>query len=219
MVLIYVEGLPWAGKSTIIKALEESKKSVIHELGRVLSKNEFPWNWKTTQEIHEIDTWFIEKENLRYKPGWENNKNGSNIFFDRSFLSHLSYGYAYGILKWLPSFPWTIKLYDEAIKNNKVLIPDFILNISVSPELSIERQLQRTKDNPTKALPEFRRNNKFLNDILYWYSKLFPCLSSITLDIDWRLPTKEQIDFLLNFWFEQKNHTKIDLQKYLDSLR
>jgi thymidylate kinase len=181
-------------------------------LGRVISPSEFPWNWNTAEEIHQIDERFINKESLRYP---DILRNDYNIFFDRSILSHLTYAYAYWRYKGLSSFVQTVKLYEKSLADWSNLLPDYILNIQISPDISIQRQLQRTKDRPQKALPEFRRNEDFLNDLLCAYSKVFECFDWKIIHLDGNLSTEDQLEYILNFDFSEVPSKQLDLKKYL----
>ncbi len=63
--MIFIEGLPGAGKTTLIRLLEKQGRDIEHELGHVIPASEFPGNGETIEAILGIDDWFINKEKAR----------------------------------------------------------------------------------------------------------------------------------------------------------
>lgn len=59
---------------------------------------------KRLKKLKKIDNWFINKEEWRMS-------DLSKRFFDRSYLTHLSYAYAYSNWISLPSFKLTVNRY------------------------------------------------------------------------------------------------------------
>ena len=216
MVIInYIEGLTCAWKSLLTKALEKEWEKVQHELWRVLNKSDFPGDWKNLEEIFKIDRRFIEQEQKRGINWQEKEK----IFFDRSFLTHLTYAYAYSKHTKIPSFEWTIRLYQEAIEYKKLIIPDTIVDIIISSENSIKRQENKIQANPQKALPTFWRDKFFLNNILYAYTKLYEAYNWLVIQLDSNLSTSEKLNKVLNFWIQKGRNLKLDLEDYLSKLK
>lgn len=211
----YVEWLPCAWKSLLIKQLEKNKENVVHELWRVLNKNEFPWNGKNVDEINVIDNRFIDKESKRYEVVTPLKK---NIYFDRSFLTHLAYAYAYSRFMNIPSLKNTVKLYENALNDKKLIIPDTIINISIPSEISIQRQEEKMNINPSKALPFFWRNKKFLDDLFYAYSKLYECYSWRLIDIDGKLSTEEKLEQVMKLPNDSVESSNLDLEVYLSKI-
>lgn len=214
MEIAYIEWLPCAGKSFLIKALEQESKHIIHELGRVLDKSEFPWDGKTVQEIKNIDHRFIQKEHERglNLPEWK------TIYFDRSFFTHLTYAYAYSRLLKIPSFQTTVELYQKAIDENKLMVPNLTIDINISSEDSILRQNHKIQANPRKALPWFWRDKDFLNDILDAYISLYKNYTWSLITIDAWFTTEEKLKKVLNFDFTSADWPKLDLEHYLSNL-
>ena len=214
-VINYVEWLPCAGKSLLIKALEKNKCEVVHELWRVLDKKDFPWNWKSLEEIKNIDNWFIDKEWNRYI--WLPSSS-KNVYFDRSFLTHLTYAYAYSRFMNIPSFKDTVLKYKQAIDDGYLLSPDVIINIKVPSDISIQRQNGKIAQDPNKALPYFWRNKQFLNDLLYAYSKLYESYIWNFIELDGKLTTEEKLAQVLNAPVINPWKSKIDLDYYLTKM-
>ena len=215
VVINYVEWLPCAWKSLLIKQLEKNKEKVIHELWRVLNKNDFPWNGKNTDEINAIDRWFIDKESKRYDGG---DLSGKNIYFDRSFLTHLAYSYAYSRFMNIPSLKNTVKSYESALNDGKLIVPDTIINISIPSEISIQRQEEKMNINPSKALLFFWRDKTFLDDLFYAYSKLYESYSWRLIDIDGRLTTEEKIEQIMKLSDLSSWCANLDLEAYLSKI-
>ena len=216
MVLInYVEWLPCAWKSLLIKQLEKNKENVVHELWRVLNKNEFPWDGKNVEEINTIDKWFIDKESKRYECVDSSKK---NIYFDRSFLTHLAYAYAYSKFMNIPSLKNTVKLYENALNDGKLIVPDTIININIPSEISIQRQEEKMRINPSKALPFFRRNKRFLDDLFYAYSKLYESYNWKLVDIDGRLTTEEKLEQIMKLPDAPLDNSNLDLEAFFNKI-
>lgn len=75
--MIFIEGLPCAGKSLLVNALAEQGDSVCFELGKVLSREDFPGNGKSLDEVERINNWFISREAERMN-------DNKLTFYDRS---------------------------------------------------------------------------------------------------------------------------------------
>ena len=214
-IINYVEWLPCAGKSLLIKALEKNKCNVIHELWRVLNKKDFPGDGKSLDEIRNIDNWFVDKEWQRYI--WLPISN-ENIYFDRSFLTHLAYAYAYSRFTKIKSFKDTVHTYEKALDDGILFSPDVIINIKVPSDISIQRQNEKILQNPNKALPYFWRDKQFLNDLLYAYSKLYESYKGNFIEIDGKLTTEEKLSKVLNAPVVEPWKNGIDLDYYLTKM-
>lgn len=214
-IINYVEWLPCAGKSLLVKDLEKNRCKVVHELWRVLAKEDFPWNWKNLEEIRNIDNRFIDKEWKRYI--WIPSS-FENVYFDRSFLTHLTYAYAYSKFMNIPSFKGTVIKYKEAIEDGVLISPDVIINVNVPSDISIQRQNEKIALNPNKALPYFWRNKQFLNDVLYAYSKLFESYEWKIIELDGKLTTEEKLSQVLRNPTIIPWKSKINLDYYLTKM-
>ncbi|TAI85834.1 hypothetical protein [Pectobacterium versatile] len=191
--MIFIEGLPCAGKSLLIDALHMRGESVCLELGKIFKRNEFPGNGRTPEEVGYINHWFIDKEHERMR---------CNIssFFDRSYFTHFCYAYAYSQLTSLDTFESTMKMYEEKISSGVLPKPKYIVYVDVDSEISILRQNKKISDLVSCGLPPFWRDKKFLDDTRYAYKQLFSSISGIPiLTIDAEISTEEKVNEL-QFW-------------------
>jgi thymidylate kinase len=172
MGMIFIEGLPCAGKSELIKTLKGNGESVCDELGKLLRREEFPGNGKTLKQIEEIDRWFINKEEWRMS-------DLSKKFFDRSYFTHICYAYAYSHWISLPSFKPTVNRYQERVLNGGLSVPEYVIYIDVSSQESIDRQLNKIITGISKGLPDFWRDKSFLENTRLAYEKLWQSLLNI----------------------------------------
>lgn len=170
----FIEGLPCAGKSTLAKYIEYKGGSVIHELGRVIPPGEFPGNGATVEEVLRIDDWFIEKEHLRTSQ--------NSGYFDRSYLTHLAYAYAYGKYKDIPTLGKTTDKYKRAIDTGLLPVPEQIIYIDIRPEESVLRQDVRVKLGH-KALDPFWHDTCFLSDMKNAYETLLTTADGVDIEV------------------------------------
>lgn len=169
---LFVEGLPGAGKSTVVDIIQKQNIPVMKELGYLINHDEFPGNGQTVEEVLEIDDWFIDKEEARTAM-----KNG---IFDRSYFTHLTYAYAYGRHKNLRSMEKTIDKYSNALNIGRLAVPDSIAYIDIEPELSIERQRKRAWSG-VPPLDAFWEDKIFLQDLREAYDELFNACENIPI--------------------------------------
>ncbi len=211
MARIVIEGLPCAGKSLLIKELESRDYDVVHELGRVISKDSFPGNGTNNREIKKIDEWFIKKEAERMKT--------ENAFFDRSYLTHLTYAFAYESLANEKTFVNTVKRYQDKIES-VLPIPDTIIYVSIEPLESIARQENKIAINPKKALPWFWRDISFLKRTARAYTALLSSTSGINIiSLDARLDTTKKAELVLDNMKTEIVPKIIDVKDYIYKLK
>lgn len=207
---IFVEGLPCAGKSLLVKHLEQQGHNVVHELGRTINPNDFPGNGTTLDEILKIDDWFIRHESDR------SNRTG---VYDRSFLTHVTYAYAYGIYRGTQSFRPTVERYIDAIEAERLMLPDAITLIDIEPEESIERQVIRVASG-RRPLDDFWSDIEFLGNLRRAYgSLLVKCMGIEVVFIDGHSTTEEKCQEVEPLLVGTANTDKvIDLDKYCEEL-
>lgn len=209
MGLIFIEGLPCAGKSLLTKYLELKGEHTVPELGRVIKKEEFPGDGENKTEIEKIDEWFIIKETERFR------KNSSGIF-DRSYFTHLSYAYAYTRYKQIDSFSTTVQKYARAISQGELLLPDIIIYIDIDPLTSILRQNKKIDKSAPKALANFWRKESFLKDMSLAYFNIFKVAKNILiLKIDGHQSTEEKYLSIQEKLDCLREGKILDLHKYL----
>lgn len=211
MGIIFIEGLPCAGKSELIKILKGNGESVCDELGKLVRREEFPGNGKTLEKIEEIDRWFMKKEEWRMS-------DLSKKFFDRSYFTHLCYAYAYCLWISLPSFKPTVNRYQERVMNGDLSIPEYVIYIDVSSQESIDRQFNKIVTGISKGLPEFWRDKSFLENTSLAYERLWQSLLNIPVcRLDGTLSTQEKSSQLKEWLQKQTPSQKrqIDFKRYI----
>ncbi|MGK0663977.1 AAA family ATPase [Serratia marcescens] len=213
--MIFIEGLPCAGKSLLVNALAAQGTSVCFELGKVLSRADFPGNGLSVAEVEKINEWFIAKECERMR--------GKAHYFDRSYFTHLCYAYAYGRFMSLDIFPATVKKYAEKISDGGLPLPWGIVYVDIESKESIARQENKIATRVSRGLPAFWRNEQFLNDTCDAYQNLFSsCFDIPVLSIDARLSTQAKLN-QLNEWMSgvvARHGAAIDCNAFIEkSLR
>ncbi|WP_017891785.1 AAA family ATPase [Serratia sp. S4] len=213
--MIFIEGLPCAGKSLLVNALAEQGDSVCFELGKVLSREDFPGNGKSLDEVERINNWFISREAERMN-------DNKLIFYDRSYFTHLCYAYAYSRWASLDIFESTVRMYADKIADGSLPKPECVIYVDISSVESIVRQKKKIANRITKGLPEFWRCESFLNDTLYAYQHLFTSIIGIPLlVIDAKLKTEEKVSqlkqWLVNCPGSQNGN--VDCNVFIDKVR
>lgn len=211
MEVIYVEGLPCAGKSLLVKQLELKGYKVIHELGRTIDPTEFPGNGRDLEETRKINDWFISKESQRSQQAG---------IFDRSFLTHLAYAYAYSRLTGIPCFRPALQKYQEALTSGKLTMPDGVVYLELSSTKSVKRQIAKIASG-RRPLDWFWRKKTFLDDTLIAYNSLLASLKGVKIiRIDGELSTKDKCRRLITNLNEESvsKNKYLDMQQYLDEL-
>jgi thymidylate kinase len=213
--MIFIEGLPCAGKSLLIKALEAQGESVCFELGKMLNRDDFPGNGQSLDEVELINHWFIRKESERMK---EN----PSLFFDRSYLTHLCYAYAYSRWTSLDIFESTVTMYANKIVEGSLPKPERVIYVDICSQESIARQEKKMTDQVSRGLPAFWRSERFLDDTRYAYQKLFTSMTGIpVLSINAELNTKDKLKKLQR-WLsstEAQGAADIDCDSFVDKVR
>lgn len=195
MTKIFLEGLPGAGKTTTCKNLRIANVPIAPEFGLAQSAEDYPGDGTTVEEILAIDDWFIDVESKRMK--------SNRGIFDRSFLGNLTYAYAYGKLKRLDSLRPTVQKYEKALELGRLTLPQAVVYIDVSPELSIERQHKRVEQG-TPLLDGFWRDKLFLQDLRDSHVSLFGACTELPLlwldaEVEITVTTQRIADFYKSF--------------------
>lgn len=213
--MIFIEGLPCAGKSLLIRALEARGESVCFELGKTLNKDDFPGDGTTLEEVNRINRWFIQKESERMKQK-------TSLFFDRSYLTHLCYAHAYSRWISLDILEPTVMMYAEKIEDGSFPKPERVIYVDISSKESILRQEDKITKKISRGLPAFWRSEIFLNDTRHAYQKLFAAMNDIPiLSINAELNTKEKLN-KIQHWLsntEINGTAKIDCDRFVDNVR
>ena len=199
--MIFIEGLPCAGKSLLIKEMEACGDKVTYEIGNVLHRSRFPGNASSFEEAMSINRWFIGKEQERMHKS-------DSLFFDRSYLTHFCYAYAYEKYKNITIFEKTIEMYRNEVEQGLLDVPKGIIYLNISSEDSIKRQREKIEKKISKGLPDFWRNQQFLEDTRDAYKALFSSVVDIPwIEIDATLSTYDKYN-IINKWSNKIENTK-----------
>ncbi|MGG7446978.1 AAA family ATPase [Kosakonia oryzendophytica] len=209
--MIFIEGLPCAGKSLLINALAAQGEAVCFELGKVLKREDFPGNGRTLEEVEYINNWFIEHESQRMQ-------DKAFRFFDRSYLTHLCYAWAYSRLTSLDMFESTVRKYHKKIADGSLPLPTRVIYVDIVSSESIARQNNKIVSGISRGLPAFWRDTQFLDDTRYAYQQLFASFTHIpVLSITGQLTTDEKVK-QVNHWLNdatQQGSAGIDCDLYI----
>ncbi|HOI18646.1 MAG TPA: hypothetical protein PLX15_02170 [Candidatus Woesearchaeota archaeon] len=190
MTRIFIEGLPATGKSTLLYLLERQKYRVVHELGHVLPPNAFPGDGLNLEHMLSINDWFIAPESERFV-------DDKQTIYDRSFLTHLSYAYAYSRYSGIDGFAPTMAQYALALAQERLFLPDTLIYLNISPEESINRQRIRIQNGEEPPLPSFWRDTNFLHDLKRADYALFDSMQGIKIVcLDATLSTEEKYSLI-----------------------
>lgn len=172
---IIVEGLPCAGKTTICKRLiaENEQYYLVPEIAESLHPGEtFPGNAASLLEAKCINDWFVEKESRRMAIA-ERLVQQRNVLLDRSFPSHLTYCYAYSILKGMNILGQTYDAYAAALQSGTLQFPDLFVYLRINPETMLKRLETRVYKDKRVMLPNFWRGVEYLSDLMDAYDVFF----------------------------------------------
>ncbi len=212
---IFLEGLPGAGKSTLVTELERRSVPVVHELGKVLGVDAFPGNGISVAEILNIDDWFIAQEMSRMQ--------SMEAVYDRSYLTHLTYAHGYGRYMNLPSFEPTVDKYSNALKKGRLELPTAIMYMDIEPDASIERQRIRSGMG-VAALDSFWEDKDYLASLREAYDALLDSCDNIAvIQLDGSQDTSSLADetevFIReHFASSELGQPKLKLGKYVTRL-
>ena len=161
--IIAIEGLSFAGKTTLIKLLETEGFTRLYELAEKFEYGAgFPPFPKTTDDAKKSDLWFVQQEVIREQDA-QLKATSAPVLEDRSFISGLAFGYArqdvfgsgdalyqHGVIRQVVEqgklhVPWLVhlkikidSLYDRKGKDEERRIREYgeaaVCNASVSKE-------------------------------------------------------------------------------------
>ena len=151
--IIALEGLCYAGKTTTCKALCQIQKDLfpVAEYSKLIDPSKFPdYKCRTKESI----IFFIKLEKIRQKIIKEKIKEGLIPVLDRSFISCIAFDYAMCKMGIKNKNFW--KTTEKLFLTQNFILPDIIFFFDVS-QVEIKT---RAKENPCK-MPSFFVNVKF----------------------------------------------------------
>lgn len=163
-IIIGVDGISYAGKTTLCNKIEKQKKfNIVYESPKFAnikikisnSINSILTNAQTTLEIEKLRTnYVITSSDLIF-------------IYDRTIFSFIAISYAYykiGIVNYFNNYIDNIL---DGIKQNRFLIPDYLIYLNINKE-----ELTKRKKIKKKSLPSYWTSQKFNDSINFILSKI-----------------------------------------------
>ncbi len=121
--IIAVEGISFAGKTTLTRFLEKEGFARLYELAEKFDYGaKFPKFPENTEEAEQSDLWFIQQEVIREQDALA--KSGSSpVIADRSFISGLAFSYARQSVFGLGDTNYQYSVIKKNITEGKLHIP------------------------------------------------------------------------------------------------
>ena len=163
--LIILEGLPGAGKTTLGKRLARKFGGVL--IPQIILP--FPKNYKQLASYAK-EQFFMKNDLQKYKKARQCLKNKKLVIMDRGIFSTIAYNYALTRLKQSNTYKKVMEFYK---KNRKIFnLPQIIVYLNVS----ILNSLRRKKRLPPKKTEEASLwvNPYFLKEMKNFYHKFLP---------------------------------------------
>lgn len=178
-IIISIEGLAGAGKTTLGNHLKKQNFELLPEIMDVVQES---WEIKkfTNDCSSSISTneWFLSIEVDRLKKATQSNL---SVVMDRSFISQIAYNYA----KDSTFKTQTLENLKKLIDGNKLFVPN-IIYLQMSAQHSIERMLARNKNNQKEYIlngePDYQYS--FIENNRLFYEKIIPLFQENILVID-----------------------------------
>ena len=148
---IYIEGIVGSGKTTLSRALLEEGYPIVPEIGEYFGLSKLHGGGRKLEEINRSIEWFVYHEKQRL------NQEG---IFDRSFLSHLAFYYAYEKFSGIKgSFNLCIEKYEGYVKRGKLALPSSMVFLDVLFDFALNN-LKKRERNGFNKLPKlwYRQN-------------------------------------------------------------
>jgi thymidylate kinase len=175
--LIVIEGLPCAGKTTLVHKIKENLDyEVVPEISELLSEDEFfPGNGTNLKEIIEIAEWFMNKERERTQIAKRLLFN-HNVVMDRSYVTSIAYNCAYERYTGIVSAEMlNKKIYEEVHKGN-ILLPTAFVYLKITPDTMKERR-KRKVYRKSAELPDFWMEKRFIDTFISTYESYFSTIN------------------------------------------
>lgn len=128
--VIYFEGLPNSGKTTLIKQIITSYP------GALMSVDEYIHPGKDKESNFESQRFFMENDEMKYRLARES---GRRCLVDRGHLSTVLYTHAYNRIRGDLDLSYVDEWYfGKILKDN--MLPDLYILLDISPQTSLRRK-------------------------------------------------------------------------------
>ncbi len=186
--IIAIEGISFAGKTTLTKLLEEQGLERLYELAEKFDYGAgFPSFPKTTDEARESDLWFIQQEVTREQNALIKSSR-SVVVADRSFISGLAFGYARQEVFGLGDAIYQNELVRQALSQGLLHIPWLVYL-----KMDINTYFKRKENETNIRIKEYgeaavrnvsisKEEKKFFEKQIEFYTRLFKNVPHLELD-------------------------------------
>jgi len=201
--IIAIEGLSFAGKTTLTKLLERDGFTRLYELADKFEYGAgFPPFPKTTEDAKKSDSWFVQQEVIREQDALlESIK--KPVLQDRSYISGLAFGYARQTIFGLGDAEYQQGIIKQALTQGLLHIPWFVhLKIDI-PTLydrkrkDEERRLKEYGEAAVRNVSISDEEMKFFEKQLEFYQKFFARVPHLELNA---LETPDSLASQVQFW-------------------
>lgn len=169
---IYIEGIAGSGKTTLSRALLEEGYPVVPEIGKYFGLSELREEGRNLEEINRIIEWFVHHEKQRLS---------QEGIFDRSFLLHLAFYYAYEKFSGIKgSFNLCIEKYEGYVKRGELALPSSMVFLDVPFDFALNNLKKRERNGFNKLSKLWYRQNA-LEDVRKAYKTMVSANSTQSL--------------------------------------
>jgi thymidylate kinase len=176
--VVGVEGLPYAGKSTVILELAKNGIPRLGELAEFFKNGEsFPSFSETTEDSRESFAWFVAAEAFRCAQLHEYSSD-SFVLSDRTIVSSLAYSHARRATYSIGDIHEERQLVTEAVNEHKIIIPPLIyVRIPIETYLyrrasTFDKRCDQLGRSAVENVTIFERAQEFFEAELEYYDTI-----------------------------------------------
>lgn len=197
-VIITIEGLAGAGKTTLANNLKKENFVIFPEIMDIIPEAEVIKRFEFDNSVSlSINKWFLNIEIERLNKATESN---ASVILDRSFISQIAYNYAKDTTYKTDTLCNLKKLMEQRI----LIIPN-VIYLQMETQLSIDRMLARNLNNHKKYIqngePDYHYD--FIENNRLFYEKIIPLFQNNILVIDANQTTDKQLE-IINDWIKSR---------------
>ncbi|MCB0539293.1 MAG: deoxynucleoside kinase [Bacteroidetes bacterium] len=197
-VIISIEGLAGAGKTTLVNHLKKQNFELLPEIMDFVPETgvikRFTLDASSSSSTNE---WFLNIEIERLNKALHSNV---SIVMDRCFISQIAYNYA----KDATYKTKTLCNLKKLMEPNRLIVPN-IIYLQMETQLSIDRMLARNKNNQKYYIqngePDYQYN--FIENNRLFYEKIIPLFQDNILVIDAK-ETADKKAGRINDWIKNR---------------
>lgn len=199
--LVVLEGISYAGKTTLSNLCKQKEIAVLKELSEFTV---FPETPKEDSEISIADKWFYEQHSSRTEDILKIIRKNS-LILDRYFLSDLAYIYARYHTYNVGNMDFYNSLLTDGLNKKEILVPWFIyvsidIDLYNSRRLIDEKNLKATGEtNMRIRFPYPYYHNLFIKNQISFYDSFFKKNNDKVLIIDGSLHKDYLCEQILEF--------------------